>query len=120
MDAAPTRRLAAVMAADIVGYSRLMHSDEDRTLADLAAFRQKTFAPQVATHRGRVVKSMGDGWLVKFPAAADALACATALQAALAGQDRLQLRIGLHVGDVVLAGDDLFGDGVNIAAGIPD
>ncbi len=112
----PVRTLAAILAADIAGYSRLMHRDEAATLADLDAMRQTVLLPAVAQARGDIVKSMGDGWLIAFASAGDAVGCAVALQTALAGHPRIALRMGLHVGDIVRTGDDLFGDGVNIAA----
>lgn len=110
------RRLAAVLAADIVGYSTLMGADEAATLAVLRAFRAETFGPSVAGRRGRIVKSMGDGWLVTFDSAVDAINTAMELQDRLSARADLSLRIGVHVGDVVQDGDDLFGDGVNVAA----
>ncbi len=111
------RRLAAVLAADVVGYSRLMQADEAATLSALRAFRAGIFEPRVAAHDGQIIKRMGDGWLVEFAAVADALRCAVAIQADATGVDgQLQLRIGVHMGDVVHADEDIYGDGVNVAA----
>ncbi len=114
--ATPERHLAAVLAADIVGYAGLMHTDEVATLTALRAFRHEVFEPLVAEHAGTVVKRMGDGWLVTFTRAGAAVACATAVQDRLADHAMLKLRIGIHVGDVTHADDDIYGDGVNIAA----
>ena len=111
-----SRRLAAILAADIVGYSALMGADQEGTLAALRQLRSEVFGPAVAGHRGKVVKSMGDGWLVEFAAATDAVTCAMQLQDALTGHNMLRLRIGIHIGDVVHEEEDVFGDGVNIAA----
>lgn len=111
-----SRRLAAILAADIVGYSRMMGTDEVGTLASLRSFRSEVFGPTVAGHHGQVVKSMGDGWLVEFASARDAVTCAMHIQDRLAGQPTLALRIGLHTGDITFSDDDLFGDGVNVAA----
>ncbi|MHA1528895.1 MAG: adenylate/guanylate cyclase domain-containing protein [Alphaproteobacteria bacterium] len=117
------RRLAAILAADLVGYSRLMGADEEGTLARLQALKDSVLDPGVAEHRGRIVKTTGDGMLVEFASALDAVNCAIALQTALAGQasgvatdQRLDLRIGINVGDVIFERDDIYGDGVNIAA----
>ncbi len=106
------------MAADVVGYSRLMGEDEAGTLERLKSFRNDHFDPAVADHNGRVVKLIGDGTLVEFGSAVDAVTCAISLQGALAQQaepERLMLRIGVNLGDVIVEGDDLYGDGVNIA-----
>src|SRR5262249_23834783 len=108
------RRLAAILMADVVGYSKLVGSDEVGTLAQLAALRAEVIEPQLARHAGRLFKSMGDGFLIEFASAVQAVSCAKAIQDANA-QGRLQLRIGIHVGDVVVEGDDLMGDGVNVA-----
>ena len=110
------RKLAAIVAVDVVGYSRLMGEDEAGTLAALRQFRAKLFEPTIAEFHGEIAKSMGDGWLVAFNSAADAVGCAIATQEKLSGHDVLQVRIGLHVGDVTYADGDIFGDGVNIAA----
>jgi adenylate cyclase len=113
-----TRRLAAILAADVVGYSRLIGADEPGTLARLRAVRGEVIDPLLATHGGRVFKSMGDGLLAEFPSGVQAIECAVAVQQALAARaDGLQLRIGLHSADVVVQPDgDLLGDGVNVAA----
>lgn len=116
------RRLAAILAADVVGYGRLIEQDEAGTIAALKAWRETSLEPLLAKHEGRIVKTMGDGVLVAFASAVNAVACALALQQELAaaGQDmpedrRLVLRIGVSLGDLVIEGDDLFGDGVIIA-----
>jgi len=112
------RRLAAILAADVVGYSALMAEDEGATLAALKAQRTAILEPGIARHGGRIVKLMGDGLLAEFASVVDATACAVAIQTALA-QDpagRLKLRIGINLGDVVVEGDDIYGDGVNVAA----
>lgn len=117
------RRLAAIMAADIVGYSRLMEIDEAATLSAIKALRAEVIDPLLSEHTGRVVKLMGDGALVEFRSVVDAVACAVAVQTAIAAQQatapperRIVFRIGVNLGDVVVEGDDLFGDGVNVAA----
>jgi adenylate cyclase len=117
------RRLAAVMAADIAGYSRLMGYDEERTLAQLKTFRKTLVDPAIATHRGRIVKTTGDGMLVEFASAVDAARCAIEIQRQMADRNRgvppelrIEFRIGIHVGDIIIDDDDIFGDGVNIAA----
>ena len=111
------RRLAAILAADVVGFSRQMGADEAATLARIAALRAEVLDPLLTEHRGRLFKTMGDGFLVDFSSAVQAVACAVAVQARLTEQpDGLRLRIGIHAGDVVVQGEDLMGDGVNIAA----
>ena len=117
------RRLAAILAADIVGYSRLVEQDEAATLAALRELRSRVVDPLLAEHQGRIVKLMGDGAIVEFGSVVDAVACAVAIQrasdAAQAGAQpdrRLVFRIGINLGDVVVDGDDLLGDGVNVAA----
>ena len=117
------RRLAAVLAADVAGYSRLMGLDEERTLANLKSFRKTLVDPSIAAHRGRIVKTTGDGMLVEFASAVDAARCAMEVQRAMAGQNadvpldvRIEFRIGIHVGDIIIDDNDIFGDGVNIAA----
>jgi TolB-like protein len=110
------RRLAAILVADVVGYSKLIGSDEAGTLAKLDALRTDVIAPQLAKHAGRLFKAMGDGFLIEFASAVQAVSCAKAIQDA--NETGLPLRIGIHVGDVVVQGDDLMGDGVNIAARI--
>lgn len=111
-----TRRLAAILAADVVGYSKLMGKDEAGTLAALRHLRQEVFTPAVTKHRGSLVKSMGDGWLVEFASVGDGVSCAIRVQEALAKHDLIKLRIGLHIGDVTFEDDDIYGDGVNVAA----
>ena len=117
------RRLAAVLAADVAGYSRLMGRDEERTLAQLKTFRKTLVDPRIATHRGRIVKTTGDGMLVEFASAVDAARCAMEIQREMAEQNadvspelRIEFRIGIHVGDIIIDDNDIFGDGVNIAA----
>lgn len=110
------RHLAAVLAADVVGYSALMARDEAGTLEALRRLRREVFHPTVAGHRGKVVKSMGDGWLVEFPSAVDAVNCALVVQQALARDQAVSLRIGIHIGDITHEDEDIFGDGVNVAA----
>jgi adenylate cyclase len=117
------RRLAAVLAADVAGYSRLMGRDEERTLAQLKTLRRTLVDPAIAAHRGRIVKTTGDGMLVEFASAVDAVRLALEIQRAMAEQNaeaapdsRIEFRIGIHVGDIIIDDDDIFGDGVNIAA----
>ena len=117
------RRLAAILAADVVGYTRLMGEDEAGTLQRLTELRQEFLEPLIADHRGRVVKLMGDGLLVEFASVVNAVTCAVAWQdgvaereAATGGDKRLKFRIGVNLGDVIVEGDDIHGDGVNIAA----
>jgi adenylate cyclase len=117
------RRLAAVLAADIAGYSRLMGRNEERTLAQLKVFRKTLVDPGIASHHGRIVKTTGDGMLVEFSSAVDAARCAVEVQRAMAERNvdvppelRIEFRIGIHVGDIMIDDDDIFGDGVNIAA----
>jgi adenylate cyclase len=117
------RRLAAVLAADVAGYSRLMGADEEGTLARLKAVRTALVDPAIASHRGRIVKTTGDGMLVEFASVVDAARCAVAIQQEVAKQDvgkspelRIQFRIGIHVGDIIIDDNDIFGDGVNIAS----
>ena len=114
-----TRRLAAILAADVVGFSRLIGADETTTLDRLRALRQDVIDPIMTEHGGRVFKTTGDGLLAEFPSAVQALRCAIAIQQhQREAADPLPLRIGLHQGDVVIEGDDVLGDGVNIAARI--
>ena len=117
------RKLAAILAADVVGYSRLMGVDEEGTLARLMAIRRELGDPKIAEHRGRIVKTTGDGLLVEFASVVDAVRCAVELQHAMADRNsdvpsdsRIDFRIGINVGDVIIDGDDIYGDGVNIAA----
>jgi adenylate cyclase len=109
------RRLAAILVADVVGYSKLVGSDEPGTLAKLAALRRDLIDPTIGKHSGRLFKSVGDGFLVEFASAVQAVTCAIEIQNA---GPALPLRIGIHLGDVVVQGDDLMGDGVNVAARI--
>jgi len=117
------RRLAAIMAADVVGYSRLMEADEAGTLAALKARRKNVLKPLLAQHNGRIVKVMGDGVLVEFASAVDAVECAIALQKGMMATNegvpesqRIVLRLGIHLGDVIADGSDIYGGGVNVAA----
>ena len=111
------RRLAAILAADVVGYSKLMAEDEAGALAALKAHRRDLFDPEIARRGGRIVKLMGDGVLVEFPSVVDAVESALAIQTALAGEGgKIKLRIGINLGDVIIDGDDIYGDGVNVAA----
>jgi TolB-like protein/class 3 adenylate cyclase/Tfp pilus assembly protein PilF len=117
------RRLAAVLAADVAGYSRLMGANEEGTLARLKAVRKALFDPAIASHRGRIVKTTGDGLLVEFASAVDAVRSAVEVQRSMAQQNaavpqdqRIEFRIGIHVGDIIIDDNDIFGDGVNIAA----
>jgi adenylate cyclase len=119
------RRLAAILAADVAGYSRLMGADEEGTLERLKALRRELLDPKIAEHHGRIVKTTGDGLLVEFASVVDAVRCAVAVQQAMpqrnadvATDSRIELRIGINLGDVIVEGDDLYGDGVNIAARI--
>ncbi|MGI9422770.1 MAG: adenylate/guanylate cyclase domain-containing protein, partial [Hyphomicrobiaceae bacterium] len=113
------RRLAAILAADVVNYSRLMGEDEDGTLAALKAHRRELFNPETARYKGRIVKFIGDGALVEFSSVVDAVACAIAIQRALADQPGpIVLRMGVNLGDVIVDDDDIYGDGVNVAARI--
>jgi TolB-like protein/class 3 adenylate cyclase/Flp pilus assembly protein TadD len=118
-----TRRLAAILAADVAGYSRLMGADEEGTLERLKALRRELLDPKIAEHHGRIVKTTGDGLLIEFASVVDAVRCAVEVQQAMpdrnsgvAADNRLELRIGINLGDVIVEGDDLYGDGVNIAA----
>lgn len=110
------RRLAAILAADVVDYSRLMGEDQSATLAALRQLRKTIFAPAVHEHRGNIIKSMGDGWIVEFPSISDAVSCAIAVQESRVADDPIRLRIGVHIGEVVFEAEDLFGEGVNVAA----
>jgi len=110
------RRLAAILAADVVGFSALMSHDEEGTLAEIKARHQEVIAPAVQHHQGRVVKTTGDGLLIEFPSPVEAVRCALAVQKALVS-GRLQLRIGINLGDVIIEPDgDIYGEGVNLAA----
>ena len=118
-----TRRLAAILAADVAGYSRLIEADEEGTLGRLKALRADIIDPKIAGHKGRIVKTTGDGMLVEFASVVDAVRCASELQVAMAESNaplpqdhRIEFRIGIHQGDIVVEDGDIFGDGVNIAA----
>jgi class 3 adenylate cyclase len=121
-ESAPPRRIAAILAADVAGYSRLVGDDEEGTLARVRALRRGLIDPEIGTHRGRIVNTTGDGILIEFASVVDAVRCALAVQrgmAAAAGEPaerRLQYRVGINVGDVLADGDDILGDSVNIAA----
>lgn len=111
------RRLAAILAADVAGYSRLMGADEVGTLAALKTIRRTVVDPALVLHRGRIVKTTGDGILVEFASAVDAVTCALAIQVTMAETaSKITFRIGINVGDIIIDSDDIFGDGVNIAA----
>ena len=117
------RRLSAILAADVAGYSRLMGADEEGTLARLKAHRRELIDPAVAEHRGRIVKTTGDGMLVEFASVVDAVKCAVEIQRAmreretdLAPDQLIQFRVGVNLGDIIIDGDDIHGDGVNVAA----
>ncbi len=117
------RRLAAILSADVVGYSRLMAADEEGTLAQLKAHRKELIEPKTAEHRGRVVKLMGDGTLMEFASVVDALNFAIDVQRAMAERNaavpddqRVIYRVGINIGDIIVDGDDIYGDGVNVAA----
>ena len=120
-----TRRLAAILAADVAGYSRLIGADESGTLERLRVLRRELLDPKIAEHRGRLVKTTGDGFLVAFGSVVDALRCAAEVQREMAGRGaempperRIEYRIGINVGDIVVEDGDIFGDGVNVAARI--
>ena len=116
------RRLAAVLAADVAGYSRLMGADEEGTLAALKSIRREVVDPAIASHKGRIVKTTGDGLLVEFASAVDAVTCAMSVQQKMAERNggrsppHIVFRIGINVGDIIIDEDDIFGDGVNVAA----
>jgi len=117
------RRLAAIFAGDIAGYSRLMGADEEGTLHQLKAHRKELVDPKITEHRGRIVKTTGDGMLVEFVSVVDAVRCAVDIQrgmvernASVPADKRIEFRIGINVGDIIIDGDDIFGDGVNVAA----
>ena len=117
------RRLSAILAADVVGFSRLMGLDEAATLGALKAHRKELIDKKIAEHRGRIVKLAGDGMLVEFSSVVDAVACAAEVQSGMLSRNqgvpedrRIEFRIGINLGDVVVDGDDIYGDGVNVAA----
>ena len=117
------RRLAAILAADVAGYSRLMGEDEERTLAQLKAVRREVADPKIKEHQGRIVKTTGDGLLLEFASVVDAVRCGVEVQREMAERNanlppdrRIELRMGINVGDVIGDRRDIYGDGVNIAA----
>jgi adenylate cyclase len=117
------RRLAAILAADVAGYSRLMGADEIGTLQALKAHRKELVDPTITAHRGRIVKTTGDGMLVEFASVIDAVGCAVAVRRAMVSRNasveenrRIVFRVGINIGDIIIDGDDIFGDGVNVAA----
>src|SRR5450631_229032 len=114
------RRLAAILAADVSGYSRLMGIDEEGTLAALKAYRREIIDPKIAEHRGRIVKTTGDGALVEFASAVDAVRCAMEIQRTMGERNatipedrRIEFRIGINIGDIIIEDADIYGDGVN-------
>src|SRR5437764_8813258 len=118
-----TRRLAAILAADVAGYSRLMGEDEEGTLERLKALRRELSSPKIAEHHGRIVKTTGDGVLVEFASVVDAVRCAVEVQNAMverntdiAAERRIEFRIGINLGDIISDENDIYGDGVNVAA----
>jgi class 3 adenylate cyclase len=123
VDTSVQRRLAAILAADVVGYSRLMQANEVSTLEALKAHRRELIDRAIAMHHGRIVKTTGDGALVEFASVVDAVGCAVAIQRGMISRNvnltedkRIVFRVGINVGDIIIDGDDIFGDGVNIAA----
>src|SRR5467141_4140825 len=117
------RRLAAILAADVAGYSRLMGADEEGTLAALKTLRREVADPKIKEHRGRIVKTTGDGLLSEFASVVDAVRCAIEVQremaarnAGLPAERRIDFRIGVNLGDIIVDENDIFGDGVNVAA----
>src|SRR4026208_31734 len=117
------RKLIAILAADVAGYSALMEADEAGTFERLRAGRKELFEPEIARHHGSIFKLMGDGMLAEFSSVVDAVECAVSLQrglaernAAVSDDKRIQVRIGINLGEVIVDGDDRYGEGVNIAA----
>ena len=117
------RRLAAILAADVTGYSWLMGADEEGTLARLKEHRRELIDPKISEHRGRIVKTTGDGLLLEFPSVVEAISCAVAVQRGMAERNagtpeekRITFRIGVNLGDIIVESADIHGDGVNIAA----
>ena len=117
------RRLAAILAADVVGYSRLMGEDESGTLERLKVLRRELVQPKIMERKGRIVKLLGDGLLAEFPSVVEAVQCAIDIQQQmnhretdLPEDDRVRLRIGVNLGDIIIEGQDIYGDGVNVAA----
>jgi class 3 adenylate cyclase len=120
---ASTRRLAAILAADVAGYSRLMGADEEGTLERLKAHRRQLIDPKIKEHRGRIVKTTGDGLLAEFASVVDSVRCAAEVQRGMIDREtqvpdewRIRFRMGVNLGDIIAEGDDIFGDGVNVAA----
>ena len=118
-----TRRLAAILAADVAGYSRLMGADEEGTHQRLQAHLQELVNPKIAEHRGRIVKNTGDGFLAEFASVVDAVRCAVEIQRGMTEREpevpeerRIRFRTGINLGDVIVEADDIYGDGVNVAA----
>src|ERR1700757_2638037 len=116
------RRLTAILAADVVGYSRLMGVDEAGTLAQLTQIRSDLIETKIAEHQGRIVKLTGDGILAEFPSVVSAVACAAEIQRGVRDQSikmpidrRIEFRVGVNLGDIIVEGDDIYGDGVNVA-----
>src|SRR5215470_5178336 len=119
----PVRRLAAILAADVAGYSRLMGADEEGTLAVLKALRRELADPKIKEHRGRIVKTTGDGLLIEFASVVDAVRCAVEVQREMAERNvdvpsdrRIEFRMGINLGDIIKDGRDIYGNGVNVAA----
>src|ERR1700704_5579144 len=117
------RRLAAILAGDVAGYSQLMGADEEGTLRQLKAHRKELIDPKITEHRGRIVKTTGDGMLVEFVSVVDAVRCAVDIQRGMgerntdvSAQSRIQFRVGINVGDIISDDNDIYGDGVNVAA----
>jgi adenylate cyclase len=117
------RRLAAIVSADVAGYSRLMGRDESGTLASLKVLRQEVVDPAIASHGGRIVKTTGDGLLLEFPSVVNAIRCAVQIQSAIADRaiamaadQCICFRIGINLGDIIVEGDEIFGDGVKLLA----
>ncbi|MBB4392481.1 class 3 adenylate cyclase [Bradyrhizobium sp. ERR14] len=117
------RTLAAIVAADVVGYSRLMGDDEAKTLAALKTHRRELIDPKIAEHQGRIVKTTGDGLLIEFQSVVEAVQCAVEVQSAMQDRNkdlpddgRIEFRVGIKLGDIIIDGDDIYGDGVNVAA----
>src|SRR5271163_1482252 len=119
----PVRRLTAILAADVAGYSRLMGADEEGTHERLKGHLQELVDPKIKEHRGRTVKNIGDGLLAEFASVVDAVRCAIEVQRGMAEantailpEQRIEFRVGINLGDVIVEGEDIFGDGVNVAA----
>jgi adenylate cyclase len=117
------RKLAAIVAADVAGYSRLMAADEEGTLARLKAHRKALIDPKIVEHSGRIIKTTGDGMLIEFASVVDAVRCVVEIQRGMLEQNadipsdkRIDFRVGINIGDVIVDGEDIYGDGVNVAA----